>query len=121
MALDIQLSVAQPGELAGDVLVVGVLAFGGKTPSLPPSLKSLDGALGGALAKLVAREEFTGKRDQLLSVATLGRLKADKVVLMGLGDKRHLGAPGARTFAAKAARVANGEKAKALALSLPAG
>jgi leucyl aminopeptidase len=121
MALEIQIRVAQPGELAGDVLVVGVLASGGKTPVLPPSLKSLDSALGGALAKLIAREEFTGKRDQTLSVTTLGRLPADKVVLLGLGDKRAVGAPAVRTFAAKAARIANAEKAKTLALSLPSG
>ncbi len=121
MPLDIQLRVAQPADLAADVLVVGVLQAGGKTPGLPPTLKSIDGALGGALAKLAAREEFTGKRDQTLSLSTLGRMQADKVVLLGLGERRALGTAGVRTFAAKAARIANGEKAKSLALALPAG
>ncbi|HEY6463443.1 MAG TPA: M17 family peptidase N-terminal domain-containing protein, partial [Polyangiaceae bacterium] len=121
MALDIQLRAAQPIDLAADVLVVGVIHAAGKSPSLPPSIKPIDAALGGALSKLAAREEFTGKRDQVLSVATLGRLAADKVVLLGLGDRRAIGAPEARTFAAKAARIANGEKAKSLALAVPAG
>lgn len=121
MPLDIQLRAAQPVDLAADVLVVGVLHSGGKTPALPPALKPLDAALGGALAKLCAREEFTGKRDQVITVATIGRLQVDKVVLLGLGEKRSLGVPEVRTFAAKAARIANGEKAKSLALSLPAG
>jgi leucyl aminopeptidase len=121
MPLDIQLRVAPPLDLAADVLVVGVLQMGGKTPSLPPSLKAIDDALGGALAKLVAKDEFTGKRDQSLSVSTLGRIQADKVVLLGLGEKRSLHAAEVRTFAAKAARIGNGEKAKSLALALPAG
>jgi leucyl aminopeptidase len=120
MALDIQLRAAQPIDLAADVLVIGIVNAG-KSPSLPPSVKPIDAALGGALSKLAAREEFTGKRDQVLSVASLGRLAADKVVLLGLGDRRAIGAPEARTFAAKAARIANGEKAKSLALAVPAG
>jgi leucyl aminopeptidase len=121
MPLDIQLRAAQPGDLAADVLAVGVLQLGGKAPALPPSLKSIDSALGGALARLAAKEEFTGKRDQTLSIATLGRLPSEKVVLLGMGERRSLRTAGARTFAAKAARIANSEKAKSLALALPAG
>ena len=121
MPFDIQVRVAQPNDLAADVLVVGVLQIVGKSPSLPPSLKPLDVALGGALAKAAAKEEFTGKRDQTLSITTLGRFPAERIVLLGLGDRRSLAAPGVRTFAAKAARTANVEKAKSLALSLPAG
>jgi leucyl aminopeptidase len=121
MALDIQLRAAQPIDLAADVLVVGVLQIGGKSPALPPSLKPIDAALGGALSKLAAREEFTGKRDQSLALATLGRIQADKIVLLGLGERRSLGVAGARTFAAKAARIANSEKARSMALALPAG
>jgi leucyl aminopeptidase len=121
MPVEIQLRTAQPIDLAADVLVVGVLQIGGKSPALPPSLKPIDTALGGALSKLAAKEEFTGKRDQTLSVATLGRIQADKVVLLGLGERRSLGVAGARTFAAKAARIANAEKARSMALALPAG
>jgi leucyl aminopeptidase len=121
MPLDIQLRTAQPLDLAGDVLVVGVLHAGGKTPTLPPSLKPLDAALGGALAKLAAREEFSGKRDQSLSLTTLGRIHADRLVVIGMGDRRGFGAPELRTFAAKAARAAQQDRAKSLALALPAG
>jgi len=124
MALDIQLRAAQPADLAGlaaDVLVVGVLQGAGKTPALPPSLKNVDDALGGALSKLAAKDECTGKRDQTISVASLGKIRADKIVVLGLGERRSIGSPEARTFAAKAARAANGEKAKTLALALPAG
>jgi leucyl aminopeptidase len=121
MPLDIQVRVAQPNDLTADVLVVGVLQVAGKSPSLPPSLKLIDDALQAALSQLVAKEEFTGKRDQTLSMGTLGRVPADRIVLLGLGDRRSLAAPALRTFAAKAARTANGEKARSLALFLPAG
>ncbi|MDP9148923.1 MAG: leucyl aminopeptidase [Myxococcota bacterium] len=121
MPLDIQLRAAEPQDLAADLLVVGVTVPPGKAPALPASLKALDSALGGALAKLVSREEFTGKRDQSLTLAGLGRLKAEKLVLLGMGDRRSLRAPEMRTFAAKAARAANLDKATSLAVSIPAG
>jgi leucyl aminopeptidase len=120
MPLEIQVQTAQVPDLAADLLVVGVLQGGGKA-GLAPALKSADAALGGALAKLVAKEEFVGKRDQTIALSTLGRLGAEKLVLIGLGEKRSLGAPEVRTFAAKAARTANVEKATTLAVSLPAG
>jgi leucyl aminopeptidase len=120
MPLEIQLRSEPSHTLAADVLVVGVLQSGSKV-GLNPALKALDAALGGALTKLVAKEEFTGKRDQTLTVGTLGRIPADKVVLLGLGERRAIGAPEVRTFAAKAARTANNEKATSLAVSLPAG
>jgi len=121
MSLDIQVRTAQPLDLAVDVLVIGVARASGKAPPLPASLKPLDDALGGVLTKLVAKEEFTGKRDQSVSLSSLGRIKADKVFVLGLGDRRSLGGPQLRTFAARAARCAGGEKARSLAIVLPPG
>jgi leucyl aminopeptidase len=120
MPLEIQVQTAQVQDLTADLLVVGVLQSGGKA-GLAPALKSADAALGGALTKLVAREEFIGKRDQTIALSTLGRLGAEKLVLIGLGEKRSLGAAELRIFAAKAARTANVEKATTLAVSLPGG
>src|ERR1700722_1776511 len=120
MPLEIKLLSEPSHNVAADLLVVGVLQSGAKG-GLNPALKPLDGALGGALAKAVAKEEFTGKRDQALTLATLGRIPADKIVLHGLGERRAIDAPAVRTFAAKAARTANNEKATSLALSVPAG
>jgi leucyl aminopeptidase len=120
MPLEIQVRTAQVLELTADVIVVGVLQAGAKG-ALPVALKPVDAALGGALAKLVAKEEFSGKRDQTIALSTLGRIGADKLVLMGLGERRSVGAPEVRTFAAKAARAANNDKATSLAIALPAG
>jgi leucyl aminopeptidase len=120
MPIDIQVRAESPTHLEADLLVVGVLQTG-KAGGLPASLKAIDSALDGALAKLIAKEEFVGKRDQSLSVATLGRIKAEKLIVMGLGERRTVRSPELRTFAARAARAANGEKARALGLALPAG
>jgi leucyl aminopeptidase len=120
MPLEIQVRTAQVLELTGEILVVGVLQAGTKG-ALAPWLKPVDLALDGALSKLVAKEEFSGKRDQTLSLSTLGRIGPEKLVLMGMGERRSIGAPEVRTFAAKAARAANVEKATSLALALPAG
>src|SRR5271166_4078294 len=116
MPIDIQVRTGSPVDVTGDVLVVGVLQIADKGGALPPSLRPLDAALGGALSKVMAKEEFTGKRDQSLSIPTLGRMAADKLVLLGLGERRKLGAPALRMFAAKAARTANTEKATSLAI-----
>ena len=121
MPLDIQFRVAPPQDLSADILVVGIPQASAKSSPISQSLKPLDRVLDGALSRLAAKEEFTGKRDQSLSLATLGRLPADKVVLLGLGERRSIGAPELRAFAAKAARTANGEKGTSLALALPSG
>jgi leucyl aminopeptidase len=121
MPIEISLSSGAPVDVAADLLVIGVLQTPTKVGAVPSSLKAIDAALGGALAKLAAREEFSAKRDQVLSLSTLGRFPADKVVIMGLGERKSLHAPEMRAFAAKAARLANGEKAQTLALALPVG
>ncbi len=124
MPLDIQVRSAQTSELAADVVVVGLFRANDKSKKslgLPPALKGLDVALGGALSKLALKEEFTGKRDQVLSLAPLGRLSTDKLVIYGLGDRRTTAAGDLRTFAAKAARIAASEKARSLAIALPPG
>jgi leucyl aminopeptidase len=119
LPLDIQLQVAQPQDLPADVLVIGVMQAAAKSPAITPSLMQIDRLLDGALSKLAAREEFAGKRDQTLTLATLGRLRADKLVLLGLGERRSIAAPQLRAFAAKASRAANAEKAASLAIALP--
>jgi leucyl aminopeptidase len=108
-----------------DVVVVGVpqTAEKGARTSLSagPLLKGLDVALGGAISKAFEKEEFSGKSDQSVTLATFGRLAPSKLVFLGLGERRKQGPPEIRTFAAKAARVANAEKAASIAIVLPAG
>lgn len=123
MPLKISVRSVLPAKETGDLIVVGVPTLGStsKKKNNRSPLDGFDRALGGALGRLLKKEEFKGKKDQQVSMSTLGRVKADRLVLMGLGDLAKLGPADIRTFAAKAARSANGDKAKRLVLGLPSG
>ncbi len=79
----------------------------------------LDEALGGALTKLAAQQDFQGKADQALEVVTLGKLPASRVALVGIGPRRGMSEANYRVYAACAARIANALQARSLALALP--
>lgn len=122
MRLKITVRSVLPARETGDIIVVGVPTLGGsKKKNARSPLDGFDRALGGALGRVIKKEEFKGKKDQQLSLPTLGRVKADRLVLIGLGDVQKLGPADVRTFAAKAARTANADKAKRLVLGLPEG
>ena len=121
MPLKISARAAQPVETSADIVVVGVWTLSSSKKSRLAELEELDRALGGGLARLIAKDEFKGKKDQSVSVPTLGRLPANKLVVLGLGDQKSFTEADARAFAAKASRAANAEKAKSLVLGVPAG
>jgi leucyl aminopeptidase len=124
MSLKISIRTAKLGEASGDVVVVGVWAPTKKKSGKKgdqDALAPLDRALGGGLSRVIAKEEFKAKRDQILRVPTFGKLPADVLVLVGLGDPETMTDWEARAFAGKAARAANAEKATRLALVLPTG
>ncbi len=122
MPLKIVARSTPPLDLSADVVVLGTWTLSSsKKGSKGALMDALDRALGGGLARLVAKEEFTGKKDQQLSLPTLGRLPAAKLVILGLGNREAAGLGDMRTFAAKAARIANAEKAKTLVVALPDG
>lgn len=116
MALTIQLSGGDAAQAKVDVLAVGVTD---DPLDKQKAFASLDETLGGQLATLAARADFRGRSDTVLDVATLGRLPADRVVLVGLGARKAYDDAAARSFAATAARCAASGKARSLALALP--
>lgn len=123
MSLKITVRSVLPSRETGDLIVVGVPTQGGsKKKNARSPLDGFDRALGGALTRLLRKEEFKGKKDQQVSLSIMGRgIKADRLIVMGLGDLSKLGPGDIRTFAAKAARTANSDKAKRLVVGIPAG
>ena len=125
MPIKFTLRAADPTKESADVLPLFVWALesggGKKKKGEKTDLDAVDKALGGQLSKLIKRDEFKGKKDQILSVPTFGKLKADRVIVYGLGDPAALGDGDLRTLGAKVGRAANSEKAKRLVLALPAG
>jgi leucyl aminopeptidase len=123
MPPQITVRTAKPASVSGDVLVLGVWAFGTsrKQKRATDALSAIDRALGGGLTKLFAREEFKGKKDQSVRVPTFGKLPAHTLVVLGLGEAGAMTDAEARSFAGRAARSAQSEKARRLVLAMPDG
>lgn len=122
--MKIALKTGKPLDATTDLLVVPVLAFErkgkkGTVADLPAPLPQVDRAVNKTLAELLKREDFSGKRDQSVALATYGRLKSEKVVLFGLGDPNKWTTAELRTSFAKIARLANAERAKSITIALP--
>lgn len=80
---------------------------------LSPAAQKIDQKLKGALAALFKKKEFTGKEGSFCLISTLGCLPAQKVALIGLGEKKDFSADKLRLAGAtliKAAKLAQAEK-----------
>jgi leucyl aminopeptidase len=123
MPLKFTVKKAQPVKEIADLIAVGVWSQGSskkKTDKSP--LDGFDRALGGALLKATKRDEFRGKKDSVLSLQIqTARVKANKLVAYGLGERSAITEGDIRIFCAKAARTANTERAKRLVIGLPQG
>jgi leucyl aminopeptidase len=84
------------------------------------AITELDKALGGGLRGAIRDEEWTGKKDTRLVVATLGKIKPRKLALVGLGAGKSLTEVDVRAAVAKTSRWAQGERAGSLAVVLHA-
>jgi leucyl aminopeptidase len=111
--MNITLSTEAPASLAVDLLAVGV---GSKRPTHDPVLQKLDRATGGALLEAMKLDDFKGKAGQTLRMLGRGKLKAKRLLLVGLGDRE--GAPRERLLGVKTAR-AIGDKGSSLAVVAP--
>ncbi len=91
-------------------------------------VKELDRLLAGNLGDAIRAERFEAKPGQELAIATLGRARARRVILLGLGARERALARGAadgfedlRMAVGKAARGAVKAGARVLSVALPAG
>jgi leucyl aminopeptidase len=101
-----------------DVLVVLVTESGLARDEV---VDELDKTLGGGLRPALKDDEWTGKKDAQFSVVTLRRGGPRRVALFGLGAAEKVTPADVRAAVARAARLANGEKATSLTVVLPKG
>src|SRR4051812_40279109 len=85
--------------------ILALTAFG--DPSKDVVFKSIDQALGGALAEVAKAESFEGKTGQLLSLHAHGKLAAKRIVVVGGGPRNDFSNPHVRDVTAALAQHAN--------------
>ena len=123
--ISVEATGAEPLGLAADALLLPVVEedVRGKGGG---AVAAIDARLDGGLLRAAKAERFEGKSGQELSLATLGRLPAARVVLMGLGPRAKAGEALAaagyeplRMAVGKAARGAIKAGAREVAVAVP--
>jgi len=80
--------------IAGDITQIKsgaiIAGFFEGTKSLDGDIANIDKALEGVISRLIKSDEIKGKLDEVNIIHSLGRLAADRVVIMGLGKKEEL-------------------------------
>ena len=102
---------------AGDLLVLG--RFQGAEPSAAE--QAVNQVLNGALVKRSERHKFEGKAGQSITLDSAGMMSADRILVIGLGERDKLTGRGMRDRCAEAAREALSSKAKSVALMVADG
>jgi leucyl aminopeptidase len=115
--LDIRVELGDVTRFAGDGLVVNLFEGTGAPPKgakpargrveqpLGGATAAVDGALGGAIARLIRAGEARGKWGEQTLVHALGRLPAERILVMGLGKPEEFTLDRIRVVAAEAART----------------
>ena len=93
-------------------------AFG--DPTKDAVFKSIDHALGGALAEVAKSESFEGKTGQILTLHTGGKIPAKRVMVVGGGPRNDFSNPHVRDITAAIAQAANKAGAATVGFVLPA-
>ena len=98
-----------------DLLAVGMFS---DVKKLDEACAKLDSKLGGAIQRVIKLGDFTGKEGSSSVIYSNGAIGAERVLLVGLGEKKKAGLDTARKAAANAANTAVNMKIKNLGLCL---
>lgn len=99
--MDITVSVGKPEQCACSLLLIGCYEDG-----LSETSKVIDGPLEGLLQKLYERGELSGKLNKTKLIYTLGKILAECVLVVGLGNKHELTAEKIRQAGGSAIQAA---------------
>ncbi|MGA8891367.1 MAG: leucyl aminopeptidase [Anaeromyxobacteraceae bacterium] len=121
-----KIEVTGSGPLEVDASVLAVPVFEGEASDPKGIQAELDRRLDGHLATAAAEEDFQGKAGQVLAIRTLGKLRAGRVILIGLGKREATegslprgGFESLRSASGDAARLAQKGGARKLAIASP--
>ncbi|MEZ4271433.1 MAG: M17 family peptidase N-terminal domain-containing protein [Myxococcota bacterium] len=99
-----------------DLLVIGVFD---DAVTQNPHVKVFDRALDGNLKTAAKDADFKGESKQSLVLHTLGKLRAKRIALQGLGSQKTLKAAQWVEWGANATRMGNQVSARSIVLVLP--
>jgi leucyl aminopeptidase len=114
--IDVKVKVRKVGfaECKTDILVVGRFSDAGPDETI----QALDRKLGGSIERLAKLGDFTGKPKTYAIVYGEGKIAADRVLLLGLGEQKKATLDTIRRAAAGAANRAVDLKVKRISLAL---
>src|SRR5262245_29084657 len=108
-----------PAEVEGDLLALPLPQAGKGEPRLPARAATLDGALGGRIAAVLASGDFRGKAGTALCLYPEAGFPSRRVLLVGLGEEGSVDLEALRSAAATAVTQAATRKAARVALVVP--
>ncbi|HEX5068521.1 MAG TPA: leucyl aminopeptidase [Myxococcota bacterium] len=117
--MKITVDARNPGEAGADLLALPVARFEKRATKLPSALASADRATRGQLRAAIASGDFQGKPDQSLLLYPDRRLRAKRVLLLGVGDTAKLDSDALRSLAGRCVREAARRRAGRVALMAP--
>ena len=116
--MDIQVTAGGLKDAACDVLVVGAVREQQGQVMLPEATRTVDNALNGLLSEVSTGEEFKGNLGEMITIHTMGKMAAKRVLLVGLGKQESLNAQSFRRASAITARAAQSTGAHTLCFAL---
>lgn len=103
-------------EIEADLMALGLTA---KTKNLRGEAAELDRALGGAISDAIDSGDFAGNLGDKLMMRPIKGIKAQRLLLVGLGPARSLNPEAMRVMGGTATRESISVKASSVALLLP--
>lgn len=113
--VDISTRTIDPARCKTDMLVAGCFSDGA---ALDKTVKALDNKLGGAIRRLIKLGDFKGAPKTSTILYSNGRIAAQRVMLIGLGERQKAELDTLRKAAATAANQAVNMKLKSVSLAL---
>jgi leucyl aminopeptidase len=117
--MKVTVDVRRPGDASAELLALPVARFERRAARLPAALASADRATRGQVRAAIASGDFQGKADQSLLLYPDRRLRAKRVLLLGVGDAAKLDRDALRQLAGRCVREAARRHAARVALVAP--
>jgi leucyl aminopeptidase len=113
--MDIRVSSTEVQQFDGDAVAIGVFS---REDHLQGPAATLDAAMDGALSRLYATGEISGAAGEVLVLHTLGKIKPERIAVIGLGPRESISTDRIRRSAALACRALSKAGSKQVGLAL---